>query len=223
MGRRKDFHLYVLLALAFVVVLGACEQAGEQAGPTERQESPAGTEETPSPTQSPSPETTPASRNGGELPADWARCRNASKAYSIGYPQDWHSDEARSQEACRWFNPQPFQVETGQDPPVVAMTVKPAVGTYENALEHVENPYGARTVMMDEVSIGGRQAVRFETVETEELEHPRGTRTYGYVIDRRGTAFYVETKNVAGNDTAYNRNKRIVDEAVKTLRFLEEE
>lgn len=58
-------------------------------------------------------------------------------------------------------------------------------------------------------------------MQERDLLYPPGTRYYGYVPNNGGNAFYVETTSVPDTDTEdnYERNKDVVDRAVRTVQF----
>ncbi|MDQ3641048.1 MAG: hypothetical protein M3450_06170, partial [Actinomycetota bacterium] len=66
-----------------------------------------------------------------------------------------------------------------------------------------------------------RRAVRYESQATGEGLFDKGSRLYSVVIDNDGRAFEVLTVWFPGTSTSeYQLRKGIVDEVVKTVRFL---
>lgn len=158
---------------------------------------------------------------GGELPTGWTSCTNTRHGYSIGYPEDWFTTALDSATECSWFDRDEFELEEGTEGPLTDLFVRAATGSFEQAVRHLMEPYGERTLDRAALEVAGRQAVRFEKEQTEDLLYPEGTRTYGYVLDHDGNAFWVETRDVPGRDAPYAENKEVVDEAVRTVEFAE--
>ena len=94
----------------------------------------------------------------------------------------------------------------------------PTPVSFDDYVTGFDDTVFATTLLRENTNIGGRRAVRFETVSTGEGLYPQGTRTYGYVVDRDGSAFATFTKATPGQPR-YARYKIVVDRAVRTLRF----
>jgi hypothetical protein len=152
------------------------------------------------------------------LPDGWRRCNNPYYRYSIGYPRHWYTAQIRRSEVCRQFDRQPFTIPPYSEYPMTALNAVPTTMTVRAYVRGATQPEFAVTLLKQNTWVCGRHAVRFETVSTGEGLYPKGTRTYGYAINRNGTAFVVFTMTPPG-DSLYARNKVVVDRAVRTLRF----
>lgn len=119
--------------------------------------------------------------------------------FSIDYPATWHTDHTAPDFACGYFDPRPFEL--------------PREGDWEaKALQVIVSPEDAalgNPTSRTEVTVGGRQAIRFERLTADGLVQ------YGYVLEDGGRTFSVLTTNNKGVNAAPWR--RIVDRAVETL------
>lgn len=157
---------------------------------------------------------------GAGLPAEWNLCTNPTHRFRIGYPPLWHTTHPEPRLACWFFDPEPFEVEPNTEFPLVALTAFPERERFRVVLDGLTEAQFADTVLREETEIAGRPAVRIETVATGQGLYERGTRTYGYVVDRDGSAFLL---TAAGLPTIaegeWQSRKQIADRAADTLRF----
>jgi hypothetical protein len=149
---------------------------------------------------------------------DWRRCTNTYHRYSIGYPRHWYTAQLRPADKCRQFDRTPFTVPPNSEYPITDLNAVPMPVSVSDYVRGATDPMFAVTVQRRNVWVCGRRAVLFETVSTGEGLYDKGTRHYGYAVDRNGTAFVVFTITIPG-DALYARNKAVVDRAVRTLRF----
>lgn len=156
------------------------------------------------------------------LPDGWTTCSNEQHGYSIGYPEEWSTAALRAEDRCRWFDREPFELEEATEAPLTDVSVSPTIGTFQQAARQLKDPFGERVIEREGVEIGGTQAIRFEKELTESLLYTVGTRTYGYVVNDRGTALWIETRNPPNVDVPYVENREIVDQAVETLVLADE-
>lgn len=150
--------------------------------------------------------------------ADWRRCTNGPHRYSIGYPRDWYTAQLRPADKCRQFDRTPFTVPPFSEYPITDLNAVPTPVSVSTYIGGATDPMFAVTVQLENTWVCGRRAVRFETISTGEGLYDKGTRHYGYAVDRNGTAFVVFTITMPG-DALYASNKAVVDRAVHTLRF----
>lgn len=206
----------LMIAVACVALVVACADTD-----TRVPEDDAGRGTTASPTRSITPTPSPAAESPQEdgLPSGWTLCTNEPRRYVIGYPEDWHTESTGPRYECRWFDPEPFELEPGTEAPLTALTVNPTRRPFEKAREGLGSSESHRLESEETVRLGDREAVRFERVQTRDLLFPEGTRTYGYLLDHEGQAFYVQTAEVPGADVDYERNKEVVDQAARSLQF----
>lgn len=170
----------------------------------------------PTPRESPSPSPSPTA---GQLPDGWALCTDDRDGYAIGYPEEWHAEAPGLRDECSLFDPEPFEVERGTEAPLVAMTVNDQEVPFSEGRTRIVDEERQRALERSSTTVGGHAAIRFETVQTEALLYPEGTRRYGYLLDDGGTAFFVSTVSVPGTEMNYQRNKEIVDDAARTVDF----
>ena len=152
-------------------------------------------------------------------PAGWKVCTNRALGFSIAYPSGWYTTQLNPAGACIYFEPKPFRIPPNSDFTGTSLEVLPTQQAYAGLLRTLTDPRFSRAVLRKNLSLRGRRAVRLESVATGEGLLDRGTRTYAYVLDRgRRPAFIVQTTRARGSSWA--ARKRVVDRAVRTLRFL---
>jgi hypothetical protein len=157
---------------------------------------------------------------GGPVPASWRTCTNPEEGYSVSYPGDWHTATLDGRFACSLFHPEPFTILPAAEFPRVALSVGPMGTTVREYRESVVDPEFYAVVLMEDVTVFGRPAVRFEVVSVGAALDPVGTRRYGYIIDDgRGGAFTVHTEALP-DEPRYEEWKAVVDTARDSIRFL---
>lgn len=204
-----------MIAVACVGLMVAC---ADTESPVAERDGGGQSQASPSPTTTPPPSPADGTREDG-LPIGWTLCTNEERGYAIGYPEDWHTATTGPRYVCRWFDPDRFEVERGTEAPLTALTVNPTQRPFEQAREGLRASESHRLESAETVTVGGREAVRFERVQTRDLLFPEGTRTYGYLFGHADGAFYVQTWEVPGAGVDYERNKEVVDRAAATLQF----
>lgn len=152
------------------------------------------------------------------LAGGWRRCKNAHHRFSIGYPRHWHTTQLRPADRCRQFDRRPFTVPPNSEYPITALNAVPTTVSFTEYVASPTDPMFAETLQWKRTWICGRRALRFETVATGEGLYEKGTRSYGYAVNRNGKAFVVFTMTPP-NDGRYAQNKAVVERAVRTLRF----
>jgi hypothetical protein len=168
---------------------------------------------------------------GDALPAGWSRCTNAERSfasYSIGYPGGWYTTHLNAEQACEYFDPEPFEILEGTEFPPTALFATVTLEPIDAYVDQLTDPMFFDTVRREDTTVGGREAVLVETVATGEGENEPGERRYGYVVDvscisnecvKSGRVFVVLATALPG-DERYDEFKSVADEAVKTVRFL---
>jgi hypothetical protein len=153
------------------------------------------------------------------VPAGWKLCTNRAFGFSIAYPSSWYTTQLNPAGACIYFEPGPFRIPPNSDFTGTALEVLPTQQSYAGLVRTLTDRRFSRIVGRTNVSLRGYRAVRLESVATGEALLERGTRTYAYVLDRgRKPAFIVQTTRARRGEWAIR--KRVVDRAVRTLRFL---
>ena len=158
-----------------------------------------------------SPTTTPM----GALTADWAVCTNAQRGFSVGHPVGWHTAYG-----CRYLDPEPLDIPPNTDGFFSAVAVMDGDTSFDQARQRSTDRFLV-IVSREETAIGGRRAVRYESHATGEGLFDKGSRLYSVVLDNDGRSFELLTVWFPGTSTSeYQLRKGIVDEMVKTVRFL---
>lgn len=163
---------------------------------------------------SPGATATPVSEEGSLTPQGWTRCTDDDDRYSVAYPEDWVTHPRFE---CRLFNREPFEVEENTELPLTDLVVDPTEVAFEEVVDGFSE--NARVVSSESVEVGEYPATVLETEASGDGLYPEGTRTYAYVLDRAGQGFIVRT-TVPPDEGDFVENTQIVDDAVRTLRFL---
>ncbi|HEX9999943.1 MAG TPA: hypothetical protein VGB74_05790 [Actinoplanes sp.] len=200
---RTRFALAALLG-AGALSAAACAPPAE-AGPTEAQP--------PAATSAGAPALAAAHRplSTSSLPSGWRRCTNPTAGYSIGYPGRWHTTQIRPSEACAQFHPSRFTIPADSEYPLTALNVSRVT-----ALPGRGDTEFERTLLRQKTTVGGRTAVRFETVSTGAGMDRAGTKRYGYVVRLGDGLISVHTTAEPG-EKRYAAWKLVVNKAVRTL------
>ncbi|RSM64123.1 hypothetical protein DMB66_21040 [Actinoplanes sp. ATCC 53533] len=148
---------------------------------------------------------------GTSLPRGWKRCVNTAENFSIGYPGTWHTTQIRPEEACAQFHPSRFTIPLDSEYPLTALNAKRVQAAPSRAGTEYE-----RTLLWQQTTVAGRQAVRFETSSTGAGQGLAGTRQYGYVIRLGHGLISIHTTAEPG-ETRYAAWKTVVNKAVRTL------
>ena len=164
------------------------------------------------------------------LPDGWSRCTNAERrfaSYSIGYPGGWYTTHLNAEQACEYFDPEPFEILEGTEFPPTALFVTMALEPFDTYVEQLTDPMFFDTIRREDTNVGGLDAVLIETVATGEGENEPGERRYGYVVQAscagnvcvQGGRVFVVLATGLPEDERYDEFKTVADEAVKTARF----
>ncbi|HVM15783.1 MAG TPA: hypothetical protein VM287_15825 [Egibacteraceae bacterium] len=158
----------------------------------------------------------PTTTRIGASTGGWAVCTNAQRGYSVGHPVGWHSAYG-----CRYLDPEPLDIPPNTDGFFSAVAVVDGDTSFDQARQRSTDRFVV-IVLREETTIGGRRAVRYETEATGEGLFDKGSRVYSVVLDNRGRAFEVVTAWFPGTSTSeYQARKKMVDEVVNTVRFLQ--
>jgi hypothetical protein len=164
------------------------------------------------------------------LPAGWSRCTNAERrfrGYSIGYPGGWYTTHLTPEQACEYFDPEPFEILEGTEFPPTALFVTVTLEPLDTYVDQLTDPMFFDTIRREDTTVDGRPAVLVETVATGEGESEPGERRYGYVVDiscinnqcvKSGRVFVALATGLPG-DGRYEDFKAVADEAVRTVMF----
>lgn len=188
------------MMFAAILVLGACQT-----------DSP-GAEESPDAVASPSLTGSPADT------VEMETCTNTTSGYSIDYPENWTISTGEF--ACRWADPEPFVVAPGTEGPSTAIMVFVGPEPFDTVVNGTFDELFYQTRLREDTTINDRRAIRFEVAATGEGLGETGTLSYGYIIEKDGRALMISTEQV-GDDPRYEQDKAALEEAVKTLKFLE--
>ncbi len=191
--------------------------AGESAKPSETPKP----SDTPAPTSKPTPSPTPKPTPAPTLPPlpsvpPQSSCAIESPSgvplASIAYPAAWHTLSEPPAAACQYFDPNPISVPSDGSAPDAAITVKPDVASYDDAVAAATDPANWNVIQSAEATVSGLQATLVEaTSTTADSGTPVGTTLYSYIIDYgAGGTMTIQTSGTAG-EAAYAASTQVAD------------
>ena len=147
--------------------------------------------------------------------ADWSTCTNRAGGFAVRYPAGWHTASLRPADACRWFDPEPFELVDGTDCCPRALEVHPVPESFDRVAASYTDPRWYRVVAREDVA-GERRSLRLwlETTGAGLLDD--GTRIYALLL-QRGSATIVVQTTAAPGDPRYDEWVRVVDEVARTI------
>ena len=174
----------------------------------------------PSPTEKPTPSPTPTLPPAPTLPPlpstpPTSTCTvtspSGTQLASIVYPASWHTVSEPPAASCRYFDPDPISVPSDGSAPDTAITVKPDVASYEDAVASATDPANWNVVQTAEATVSGLQATLVEATSTSaDSGTPVGTTLYSYIVDYGDGTLTIQTSGTAG-DAAYAANTKVAD------------
>ena len=114
--------------------------------------------------------------------------------------------------ACRYFDPNPITVPADAGTLDVAVSVKPDVASYDDAVAAATDPANWYVIQSVQTTVSGLDATLVEATSTAaESGTPVGTTLYSYIIDYgdAGTVT-IQTSGTAG-DATYQANTQVAD------------
>jgi hypothetical protein len=191
----------LLLRLAPVAAALALSGCG---GSTDAQRTDRGEpQETPSVTQ-----TTPP-----EQPELANTCENAELRLSVRYPAGWWTNPGTVAPRCRFFHPEPPELEPGTEPPPTAVSLQEVRRGLDRLVADVESSTRVRS--RREARVAGGRALVLETESTGSGLRPSGTRTYAYYVEHGARTLVASTSDAGGLD--YAANRETLDAMMATL------
>lgn len=162
----------------------------------------------------------PTGKPRSRVPAGWTLCTNRTSGFSIAYPGGWDTAHLTAEQACNLFDADPITLDPNAGWPPVDMEVIPTGETVQRILRNKTDASTYRVIRREDVTVAGLKAVRLETVVIDDGFFAKGTKIYGYTIDRDGKAFVVETiAPPPTSDDRYAALRQTVDTAAESLRF----
>ena len=182
-------------------------------------------EPTPSPTATARPTPTPAPTlkpppSAGPTSTCTLTSPSGAQLATIAYPQAWHTLSAPPQAACRYFDPNPISVPTDPGTLDAAVTVRPDVASYDDAVAAATDAANWNVLQSTQVTVSGLPATLVEATSTAaESGTPVGTTLYQYIIDYGASGtLSIQTSGTAG-DAAYEANTQVVDQMAQASTF----
>lgn len=175
----------------------------------------------------PAPEAGPADDPPADAGADDSEvatttCADPERDVAIDYPADWHTGET----GCGLFGPQPLDIEEGIGGAGGFEGVHIVGDVFERNFEsHVaglDGPSVKELVELDERTVNGRRAVRWESVASGEVGLPEGTRTVGWVIELDAQRVLVlHTEDAGDSAESFDRDVEVLDVMAASVRPLD--
>ena len=168
---------------------------------------------------------------GAVVPEGWQACANALLGYSIGYPGGWYTTDRvklpngrfvrKPLVSCNFFNPAPFQIWWGTEPPTTALVVESERQGLQGTVLSRSDPRYLAVLSRKDTTVAGMPAVQLEVSQVGEGYYPKGTLEYMYVVGLDpGHTLVVSTMFFPGSRVDYPAYKAIVDQAVQTVTLL---
>jgi hypothetical protein len=223
----------LIAILGGVVLLGGGFGGGYLVA-NQRAQQPAPTRSpSPTPSATPSPESSPtvqapptaAPVEAGSLPQDWSLCTNVVQRFSVGYPGNWFTFSPTLELACHYFDPNSFsysagdELEHGQEPKAATRSFMGS-STFETHVNLSTEPADYNVLLKEPTQISGLPALRYETEYKQEGGFSEvGTKTYGFIVNRGGKAFFLIASVPPARIKDYPSYKVVIDQAIKTVKF----
>lgn len=166
----------------------------------------------------------------GAIPEGWQTCSNTVDGFSISYPAGWYTTAVATKWggpsvqkpalACNYFNPTPFKIYWGTEPPTTALVVAFEDQGLQDATATHADPSYLSVVDRQDVTAAGRSAVQLEVTQSGQGYYPQGTLEYQYIIEvDPAHSLVVSTMFFPDSKTDYTAAKAIVDQAAQTVTF----
>jgi hypothetical protein len=152
--------------------------------------------------------------------AIWNTCTNPVHGYSIDYPPGWHTVHREPESACRSFDPRPFDLGFREATPAKALEVHLS-DDFDATVARSASERNVVVLRRDEFNLDAGRAIRLEVRQRTRSEFGGPWVSYLYVVEHDGDSVVVQTYSSPGVD--YEPWKRVVDRAVRTLRFTKPE
>lgn len=175
------------------------------------------------PDEHPDDDPAPGSEHGDPEVAT-TTCADPESDVAIDYPADWHTSE----NGCGLFGPEPLDIEEGiggaggfEGVHIVGDVLE---RDFESHVAGLDGPSVKEMVELDERTINGRRAVRWESIASGEVGLPEGTRTVGWVIELDAQRVLVlHTEDAGDSAERFDRDVEVLDAMAESARPLDEE
>lgn len=171
------------------------------------------------PASTTSSSSTAPSRTVTTATGDTRVCSAPEAGYRLRFPDDWYVNDPVAAPPCRFFHPEPFELPTDSEAPGLAI----ALAVEDAPFSRLAPLAGSATADVRdrrEVTIGGRRAVRVETVATGGGLLPAGTRGVAYYVDLTAGTLVATTSEVAESGTLAT-NAAVLDAMMASLTELD--
>ena len=153
---------------------------------------------------------------GGREPAPLgltSTCENERLRLVIRYPDDWWTNAGTVAPPCRFFHPEPLELEPATEAPPTAVSIQSVERGVDSLVADVEG--STRVLSRSEEDVAGLRAVVLETEATGGGLYAAGTRTLAYYVDRGGGSLILSTSDAG--DLDYDANREVLERMVRTL------
>jgi len=161
---------------------------------------------------------TPSPTASDEPAANFVECVNDAESYTVSYPDDWYTASTAPENECRWFDRDPLTLDEGSEPPPLDLEVIAETRSFDEVVDRIGGPDSGEELLSSEpTTIGGYNAVEFETRSTGEGPLAVNSMTYGFVLDVDGRTFLVITQLIQPEAPPYEENQVVVAEVAAAI------
>lgn len=147
-------------------------------------------------------------------------CADEAAGFTVQLPADWHTEPTASDDPCRLFGPQPFEVGEaigGGDPDGdVRIYLDVLMDTFD---AYVERSLEGRDDLVDrtDTTVDGRRAVRWEAISTGQGLLPEGTHSTGWVVEVDEGLVVTLSTNDAAAPEEYEQDVEVLDAVARSI------
>ncbi len=164
----------------------------------------------PTPSMEPSSEPSPSVEPEPTL----RTCSSPFLGFSVTYPASLVTMEAPAKHACRYFDPEPFDLPKGSDLPQTQVRIYPSRNSYRRFDKLFDPETNFDVISRLNTVVGGYRAIR---VEMQTHAKAGDSRLYAYVVDAGGQMIVLDTYK--GYDADYAAAKADLDQMASALEF----
>lgn len=144
-------------------------------------------------------------------------CHSAPERYAVRFPTNWFTVAGRRIPPCRFFHPERFVVPAASEAVGVAVRLQVAPTDFDVVTASVLRALsGLRVVDQRTGWVGGRRAMRIETLGAGHWSEPAGRRTTTWYVDWDGGTFVGTTSDGAASG-GYADNVDVLDAMIGTV------
>lgn len=163
----------------------------------------------------PRAEPTPSTATPSDTVVLASSCTGPDGAYSVGYPEGWHTNPGDVTAPCQLFGEAPVAPEEqAGGAPTTPVTVRVLPVAFDRAT--APGP-ASRELAREETTVAGRDAVRVDRESTGEAALPQGVRMRQWFVElgKQRTLMLAAYSGIGAAD--FDHYRQVVDEMVRSL------